>query len=307
MPDPRIGTKTSGIYSVIPTQYSDGTAFSSAALATSTLYFFTSSNFTVLPTGVTTISSALETQLLALVGSTASLSSLTTLRAGLGIQPINSFELFDEFAIGTLSSTTWSTNTNGTGAAVTETIGTGLTVANFATGNDSGGFATLASNVSFLSNATTLLLEGYIRLSALTETALEFGFSDAKSETGGLAFSSVDSTPVAVATNGAVISYLNSASEGNTVFNLVSVNAGTAARTVSTTTVAANTWYHLAVALVKNGSNIDVGYYINSTLVTTRASAIASNIPLYAWVSLKSSNTTGKTSNLDYIRVAIAR
>ena len=167
--------------------------------------------------------------------------------------------------------------------------------------------ATLTSLLTFASNADTLLVETRIRLSHLTEIVVEFGVSDAASETNGLAFSSHDVTPVAVATNAAILGFQHdSGGEMNTTWNALRVKANTAART-DTTIAPLTTFVTLGIALAKNGSVVDASYLINGAQVATASDVIANAISLRAWVTVKAKSAAIRYAELDYLRASSTR
>lgn len=168
----------------------------------------------------------------------------------------------------------------------------------FITDTDSGDHATLTGDlVHLVSNGWAFMEARINNVTAITVRDFEVGFSDAISETNGLAFSSHDATPVAVADNAAVFGY--NAGESTTNFSLLSVNATTASRADSGVAVpAAATFTKLAIAIGPAGQAL---FYINGTLIERRVAAVATTAVLTPWVTLVSTSGAAKTFQLDYI------
>ena len=309
MPDPRLGVRTAGVYTTVPTQYADGTAFSANNLISATLYFFDTTNFTPLPPGVQTlsdISATLESELIALIGSSSVIGDINDTRNSLGLEEVGAVGFFDDFLGSTLSTDNWNVDVNGTGAAGSQPNDTGLSVVALNTGTDDDGHATLASDLSFLSSAPLTLIEGRFKIDDIDDVAIEFGLSDAQSETGGLAFSS-HATPTAVATDAVVIGYLNdvAGAELGTTWRILSVkNGGTPTNTALTSAPVVDTFVELAVVIALNGSVVDVSFFVNGAQVGSIEDAIAADIPLFAWFSAKVfEGADAKLLEADYIRV----
>lgn len=310
--DPRLGFRDgTGTITTVPSQYADGTEFSQQTLPQTTLVFLDDNNFAALAPGITQLTSAQRAALEAVAGTEASISSLSNLRTGLSIEPISSFTLFDEFDTGALNTDKWATDVNGTASAVAAATGTGLTVVNLTSGTDDDGHATLASVPNFLSSAGTVLLEARLRLNTVSDVGFEIGLTDAASETGGQTFTSVDETPVAVASNAAILSFLSdtAAGETNTNWSAVTVNAGTAA--FDDTSIAATTNFidvAIAFGLDSGNSEVDVTFFVNGAAVASQAAAVATDTTLYAWASVKAfEGSVAKTVDIDYIRITQGR
>lgn len=171
-------------------------------------------------------------------------------------------------------------------------------LADFVTDTDENDHATLTGDlVHLVSNGWAFMEARINNVSAITLRAFEVGFSDALSESGGLAFSSHDATPVDVADNAAVFGY-NSA-ESTTNFSLLSVNAGTPVYANSGVAVpAAATFTRLAIAIGPAGQAL---FYINGSLIERRASAVATSAVLTPWVTMKSLSAAAKTFQLDWL------
>ena len=174
-------------------------------------------------------------------------------------------------------------------------------------GTDDDGHATLASDLSFASDGTLLLVEARVRIDDIAETAIEFGVSDAQSESGGLAFTSHDSTPVAVATDAAVFGFLHDTAGGetNTNWSALTVNAGVAARVDTEVAPVAATFALLQVVLALNTdtSEVDASFFVNGTQVAAVADAVDVGVPLYVWLSTKNFEAAdAKLVEADYIR-----
>lgn len=312
MADPRLGFRdNTGEITTNPTQYANGASFIVENYSGATLHFFDVNNFTPLPPGFPTLASidpTLESTLSALIGSSGVIGDIDSVLSSLDLEDVEPLTIFDHFVGSTLSTDNWNTDTNGAASGVTQP-NTGLTVAALTTGTDDDGHATLTSDQTFLSSSTLTLVEARVRLDDVAEVAIEFGLNDAASETGGLAFSSHDATPVAVADNAAVFGFLHDTAGGetNTNWSALSVNATTANRIDTSTAPAANTFVLLQVVLAYNSDTdaVDASWFINGTQVATFDDAVAKDIPLYAWLTVKTLEAAdAKTADADYLRLS---
>lgn len=204
------------------------------------------------------------------------------------------------------------------GAAISTKIATNLsTGATFAINSQLGGvarlsldtddddFGTVAVALNYSPVNGTLIFSARVKcVSAITLRDVEIGISDALSETGGLAFSSV-STPTAVATDAAVLA-INS-DESVAVWTALSVkNGGTPQKTTTTVAPVADTWQEFKLVVDQQGN---VGFYINGTLVATHLLAITSSaaVRLTPWISMKSLSGAIKTLDIDFLSIIAVR
>lgn len=204
------------------------------------------------------------------------------------------------------------------GAAITTEIATNLsTGATFAINSQLGGaarlsldtddddFGTVAVGLNFSPVNGTLEFIAKVRpVTAFTLRDIEIGISDALSETGGLAFSSV-STPTAVATDAAVLA-INS-DESIATWTALSVkNGGTPQKTVSTVAPVADTYQVFKIVVDSLGN---VTFSINGTVVATHLLGITSSasVRLTPWISMKSLSGAIKTLDIDFFGVLAVR
>lgn len=311
MPDARLGFRdNTGEITTIPTQYADGSDFIVENFNSATLYFFDANNFTPLPAGFPTlasISATLEAELLLLIGSSAVIGDIDSVLGDLNLTEVDPVTVFDEFLGATLDTDKWGVDVNGTAAAVTQPNDTGLSVVALNTGTDDDGHATLASDLSFVSSGELLLVEARLRVDDIADVAIEFGVSDAISETGGQAFTSHDDTPVAVASNAAIFGFLADTVGGevNTNWSALSVNADTAARLDTSVAPVAGTFALLQLALALNAdtNEVDASWFINGSLVASATDVVALDTPLYVWLSTKTFEAAdAKLVEADYVR-----
>lgn len=309
----RLGFRNNdGEITTVPTQYADGSNFHPSSLNSSTLFFFDRNNFTALPAGYPTLASipqsGLQAELEALIGSSGVIGSASSVLNSLGLSSVPApITVFDHFLGAALDTATWSADTNGT-ASDADVLNTGLTTVSLVTGTDDNGFGTIASATTFLSSSSLLLAEARLKVDDIQEVGIEFGFSDAASETAGMAFSSHDSTPVAVASNAVVFGFIHDTggSEVGTTWNASRVNATTAARTAIASGPVNGTFALLQLALALNDDEVDATWFINGVAVATATDVVALNIPLYLWATAKTFEASdSKTVEIDYIRVAM--
>ena len=310
MPDARLGVRAGGgAITTYPTKYATGEDFDRRANPNFTMVFFDATNFAVLPVGVERMDTEVYTELseeagaigIGGVGLDNFAGLLTTLNLpSIANQTRSIFDHFDGDAIGEL----WGTDT-GTGATVTQSTVAGEHAVLLNTGTTDESHATLVRTLTFPVTASLTLIEARLKISAITDVVFEFGLSDALSETGGLAFSSHDSTPVAVATNAAIMAWHaenTTPGETSTYLEIDTVNASTAARTATTQAFAAATYYTFAIAIDSDG---DAGFFVNGTSVGSKTTAVATSAVLTPWISVKVKEASAaRTVTVDYIRVS---
>ncbi len=308
MPDARLGYRNgSNVITTQPTQYATGEPFIAVQDLTPTFLWFDANNFCYLRPGTTQLNTDLYEELAEEAGSGGggaggvSLSDPTGLVRSLGLVPMSllGVGIFDDFTGSTLDSG-WdpATGANGT-AALDSAAGSHAVLLGTSTTEDE--YSTLAYALEFPALRTLTWIETRLKLSVLTDVAFEFGLSDALSETNGLAFSSHDASPVAVATEAAVFGFHHeTAGETTANLSLLTAKAGTATQAFSSTALVADTYVKLALAVNIAG---DVGFYINETLVgSARAAALTTSAVLTPWLTVKTYNTTAKTLTVDYVR-----
>lgn len=311
MTDPRLGFRNSGEITTVPTQYATGEAFTALQDPTPTMLWFDSSNFSYLRPGTTQINSTLYSELAALAGTGGAggvdFGVYAGLLAAVNVEPVADVGIgkFDDFVGDTIDGT-YATFINSSGT-ITASSGSGVHAALLTTSTTSGEWAGLALGLQWPANASVTLFEARLKLNVLTEVIVECGLSDALSESGGIAFSSHDSTPVAVATNAAMFGWHNSTSpsESTTSLSILTVNNGTAAYLTTTShPLVADTYIKLSVVINSLGN---AGFYINDVSVGSVEAAVQTSAVLTPWVTVKTSNTTSKIVTLDYWRIAGSR
>lgn len=160
--------------------------------------------------------------------------------------------------------------------------------------------ATLALGLHFLVSKGWTFFEARIKsVTAITARALEFGLSDALSETNGLAFSSHDATPVDVATDAAVFGY--NTDESMTTFSALSVKAGGTPQYTLLAGAPSTSFIKLGVLIDSAGNAY---FYVNGVLVATHLLAVATTALLTPWITLKSLSGAIKEIDVDYIVIA---
>lgn len=190
-----------------------------------------------------------------------------------------------------------------------EDLATGATIAvnsqaggviRFSTDTDDDDHATLALGLHWLVSRGLTFFEARVTsVSALTLRAIEVGVSDAVSESNGLAFSSHDATPVAVATNAAVFGY--NTDESMTAWSALSVNAGGTPQYTNTgTALVAGTFQRLGLLIDAAGN---VRFYINGELVATHDLGVATTSLFTPWITLKSLSGAIKSIDVDYVNI----
>lgn len=184
------------------------------------------------------------------------------------------------------------------GSAVTLAADVAGGVAVITTDTDDNDHATISLGLHWLvSSGFTVLDVRYTNVTAITLRAVEIGVSDATSETNGIAFSSHDATPVAVADDAAVFA-INS-DESVVTWSMLTVNGGgTAVRTDSATAPVAGTYQNFRIVIDSAGN---AQFYINGAAEGTQALAVATTALLTPWVTLKSLSGAIKTVNLAYL------
>lgn len=309
MTDPRLGYRNgSGVITEKPTQYADGGTCPTDVLLYSPLVFLDANYFAALRPGTEVLTSAQESALLAARGASGIIGNYNDVLGDLGLAEITNIGIFDDFEGASLTAANWNTDVNGTSAAITVPNNTGLTLCHFTTGGDDDAWTTLTTDLTFESDSTLLIAEARLKVASVANIIIEFGFSDAASEAAGIAFTSHDSTPVATATNACLFGFQNDVGgEVNTTWNALNVKAGSAVRTAITDAPSADTFYHLAVVLAKNGSQVDASWFIDGTQVATKTDVVAVDIPLYFWLTLKAKTNAAKTADIDWARAYLKR
>lgn len=202
---------------------------------------------------------------------------------------------WDDF-LGDLLSAEWQTDLSASVTiAVSAAAGGKITFTTTTTDNDK---ATLALGLHWLVSSGYTFFEARVKsVTAITLRAIEVGLSDAVSETNGLAFSNHSATPTAVADNAAIFGYDTAASM--TTWALNTVNATTAASTVIT--AAPSTSYQRLGLFIDSSGNAT--FYVDGSVVGTKALAVATTAVLTPWVSLKSLSAAAKSIDCDYVSI----
>ena len=311
MTDPRLGFRDNGhVFTTIPTQYATGETFNSLQDPSPTTLWFDSNNFSYLRPGTTQLNSTLYSELSVLAGGggggAVDFGLYAGVLAALNLDPVSDVGvgIFDDF-IGDSLNDTYATDidTNGT---VTLSSGSGVHAALLTTSANANEWATLTLGLQWPVTSTLTFFETRLKVSAITEVQFEVGLSDALSETAGLAFSSHDVTPVAVATNAVMLAWHNAASPAETTSFLskLSVNNGTATQSYTSTALVADTYVKVGIAVNAAGN---IGFYINDVSVGAVEAAVQTSAVLTPWISVKASNATSKTVTVDYWRIAGSR
>jgi len=204
---------------------------------------------------------------------------------------------FDHFLGDTLNGTYTPDLSTGATIACAGTLQGGA--ADFVTDTDDNDHATLVLGLHWLvSTGVTEFVCRLTNVTAFTLRAVEIGVSDAVSETNGLAFSSHDATPVAVADDAAVFA-INS-DESVVTWSLLQVNGGgTPTRQDSAVAPVAGTYQEFRIVITAAGA---VSWFIDGTEVGTAVSSgIATTALLTPWITLKSLSGAAKTIRLDYL------
>jgi hypothetical protein len=212
----------------------------------------------------------------------------------------NHIGFFDDFLGGTLRDE-WQTDIEGSGTiAVNAGLGGTVRITTDATTADR---ATLALGLHHKPSLGGIWATARIAsVTALTTRTIEFGISDAVSETAGLAFSSHDATPVDVATNGAVFGY--NAGESMTAWSALAVNAGTPVYADTGATLTAGTYQVLSLHVNSAG---DVRYYVDGVLVATHLLGVLATGTYTLWCSVVTGADEAKVVDLDYAGIISAR
>jgi len=311
MLDPRLGYRNSyGEIKYLPSQYADGTPFNYGDLAISTIYYLNCDYFVALPVGITSlgeISGTLESELLALIGIVSAIGDVNSIMHLLGIQPIGSFGIFDDFIGVNLSNETWLTDTSG--GSVTQP-NLGYTVVQLNTDNVANNHATMTSIQAFISSPKMIYLEARIRVNQIADCHIEFGFSDTHSNADGTLVSSV--SPVVTNTQNAVtFAYHNSPTEPSDRWYACSIKDGFP-RSIglfqnNPIVPIPNEYVNLSIAIAINGDKTDASFFVNNLVVATFQDSIGIELPTYVWLSAKTLNGDPVMLDADYIRITQMR
>lgn len=172
-------------------------------------------------------------------------------------------------------------------------------VCRLTTHTDDNANATLVLGLNWLvSNGWTVFKARVKNVSAITARAVEIGLSDAVSESNGQAFTSHDSTVVAVATNAALFGFNDD--DSMTTFSACSVNADTAAVTTAVGTPSTS-WTKYEIRINSSGTAY---FYVDNVLVATHTSAVATTAVLTPWISVTNLTAAAARSiDVDYVGV----
>jgi hypothetical protein len=206
---------------------------------------------------------------------------------------------FDHFLGDTLSAE-WDTDVS-TGATVAVLSAANGTV-RFDTAATDNGHATLALGLHWTTGSDFLIAEARFASATTTVTrAIEVGISDAVSETNGLAFSSHDATPVAVATDAVVFGF--NTDDTMTAWSAISVNdGGTPQQTDTAIALTADTFQKLRIVVNQTGDAI---FYIDGTEVARHLLAVNTAVLVSPWVTLKTLAATTAVADVDYQGILI--
>lgn len=181
------------------------------------------------------------------------------------------------------------------GASVAAVAGAGGQIV-LATGATNNNHVTAALSLSWSPAGLTFTCRAGNSAAILTRIA-EIGLSDALSETNGIAFSSHDATPVAVATNALIFGYNTGESLAN--WSILTVNDGTAARVDSGIPVAAG-FNEFRIVITPT---LTAHFYIDGALVASVEEAVDEAALLTPWISLKTLSVANKELKVDSLTV----
>lgn len=286
-------------------------AFDPQANPTFTLVFLDDNNFAVLPVGIEAIETDIRQQLETLAGTVGvggiQVTDIAGFRTQLGLQDVDvqSVTVFDHFHGDELDSE-WSPDAAaGASAGISSVAGEHAAVLD--TGATANEWATLARRLIFPASSPLTLFEARVKVSDISDVIFEVGLSDAISETAGLALSSHDDTPVAVADNAALIAWHaedTGAGEVSNAFEITTVNDGTAARNTTSVAPTADTYFTVAIAVDDNG---DIGFFVNGESVGSVEDAIDTSAVLTPWLSISAPEAaTARSLTVDWVRVSNA-
>lgn len=306
MTDARLGYRNgSGVFTTQPTQYADGSSFSYDANPNAVRVFLDANNFCVLPPGVEELTTGQRAALSALTGTSGGVDfdDYAGVLNTVGTQIPDYITYVDDFLGDTLRAE-WDENVGGTGTvALGNTSGQSNAVLSSGATDES--HSTLALSIGWDVGVTMMLIETRIKLSHLTELIAEIGFSDALSEADGIAFTSHDSTPVAVAADAALFAFHN-ATGGDALTNWSAVTVKTSGSTQrSDTAIAATTgWVKLTVAIDSAGN---AAFYINGVKVVEVSGAVNTSATLTPWLSIKTKTAAERNLTVDYVLISSTR
>lgn len=147
-----------------------------------------------------------------------------------------------------------------------------------------------------------IVFEARFLISALTTVAVEVGLSDALSETGGLAFSNHTVAGVTdVATDAVVVAF---DSAGDAGFNVCSVNNGTPSAVATGVTPVALTYNTVRIAI---SPTRDAHVFIDNNRVAIVEDAVANNVALGAWITVKALAGAIRSVQVDYLGISQKR
>ena len=203
---------------------------------------------------------------------------------------------FDHF-LGDLLRDEWATDLS-TGATIaTGSLEGGQAV--FTLDTDDNDHATLALGLHWLVSNGGMFLEVAVKqITAITVRAVEVGFSDALSETNGLAFSGF-ATPTAVATDAAVFHY--NTDDSMTTWGAISVNGGGTPQATTLTGAPSTSFSKLKLMVDSAGV---AKFFVDGTLEATHSAAVATTGLLTPWITLKSLSAAAKVMHVDYVSVS---
>lgn len=212
----------------------------------------------------------------------------------------NHIGFFDDFLGGTIRDE-WQADEGGTGtSAVNGGLGGTLRIT---TGATSANHNTVALGLHHKPSLGGIWATARLsNITAITARTVEFGISDAVSETNGLAFSSHDATPVDVATNGAVFGY--NTGESMTTWSALAVNAGTPAYANTGVAPVAGTYQVLSLHVNTAGT---VRYYIDGALVATHVNGVLATGTYTLWLTVVTTSAVAKIVDVDYAGIISAR
>lgn len=218
---------------------------------------------------------------------------------------------WDDF-IGDLLRDEWDTDIAASGT-IAHAAGAGGIVT-LTTDTTSGNHATLALGLQFdytvsasLTDEVAMKLEVRATVNtALTNRSIEIGFSDAVSETSGLAFSDHTVAGVTAVANDAIVFALDSGGTAGQWILCSVNNGGTAAATAISTSYnpTAGTYQKFGVIVTKDGK---AHCYIDDALVATVASAFNTAVPMTPWITITTLTTAAAAANVDYVGVWCVR
>lgn len=315
----RIGTRnaTTGVYTVLPTEYATGQEFVPAANPTFSVLLLSDTQFVVLLPGSEgelsdTLLASLQAEAGLAIDVSEGVTNISGVRTTLGLTDVATEPLviFDNFFTSETLDTNWTVthaSTNGDeDASISATVEDHTVILD--TGATASAFQTLTRALIFPVSLSPTLFEARLRLNDVTDVILEFGLTDALNHANGQSFTDYSSTPTAVATNALIMAWNDDTTGAAPATNLslLNVNASTAGQSdASPVTALTNaTYVTLAIAVDSTG---DAGFFVDGVNVGGANLAVATTSVFTPWISVIATQAaSARTVEVDWIRVSQA-